>query len=71
MSITFDNNTAFLAPNIYISNFDLCSWQNASDYQLYFSDEEVLKWPVFDYRNFTILKYVAICVFVRACIHVA
>ena len=53
MNITFDNNTAYLAPNIYISNFDLCSWQHINDSQVYFSAENVLKWPVFDY----VMKY--------------
>ena len=71
MSITFDNNEAHLAPNVYISNFELCSWQNTSDNQVYFSDEEVMNWPVFDYQNFTRIKYVAICVciIVLTCMH--
>ena len=59
---------------MYISNFDLCSWQNTSNNQVYFSDKEVLKWPVFDYRNFTrpnaryVYVYVCVCVCVCVCV---
>ena len=68
MNITFDNNTANLAPNIFISNFELCSWQSIYDGQVYFSAEDVLKWPVFHYLNLT-TKYVyllCVCMYVYA-----
>ena len=68
MNITFDNNRENLAPNIYISNFDLCSWQGIHDGQVYFSAEDVLKWPVFHYLNPT-TKYAYCCVYVSS-IHV-
>ena len=62
VNITFDNNTGYLAPNIYMSNFKLCSWQNILDHQVHFSDKEVMKWPVFNYHNLTRIKYVTLCV---------
>jgi len=46
--ITFDNNTAIMAPNIYISNFDLCSWRNDEGS---YSAKDVMNWPVFNYLN--------------------
>ena len=67
VSITFDNNIAYLAPNIYMSNFKLCSWQNTSDRQVHFSDEEVMNWPVFNYHNFIRVKYLAVCIIVYLC----
>ncbi|XP_065897687.1 uncharacterized protein [Dysidea avara] len=55
--ISFETNNAFLAPNIYASGFQLCSWQNIIDNQTTFSEEAVLNWTVFNFVSVNKINY--------------
>jgi len=60
----FEANTALLASNIYVSGFQLCSWQSTSHNQAEFREAAVLDWPVFNFISICKYKYVKVYTYV-------
>jgi len=55
----FKSNKALLAPNIYTSGFQLCSWQKDT----MFSEEAIPNWTVFNFVSIEKNKVYCLCLF--------